>query len=235
MKRALPSVRSPRSMLLALLLIVPALSSQNAFAQNPAPAAEGSEAMIERLVERVSTELDVLYKARRIEDRAALEQLIRTEIVPHIDQQRLTRRVFRQYWQKVVDAGRQEDAQQRVIQSLVRTYAVALSSYSGDTLSVVSVHEEGAKSRARTRIRRPNGQIMEVDFSLGNKSGRWLIDDMAVDGIVVTLTLFNAVRPVLEEQGLDAALNTIQETDTAAAQAQPGDKKQPGSGAKPSQ
>ena len=181
---------------------------------NTALAADNSDAVMKRLIERVSTELDKLYKAHRIEDRAALEQLIRNEIVPNIDQQRLTQRVFRHYWREIVQAGKQNDAHQRVMNSLVRTYAVALSSYSGDTLSVVSVNEEGAKSTAKTRIRRPNGQTIQVDFSLGNANGSWQINDMAVDGIVVSLTLFNAMKPVWEQQGMDAALNTINEVDT---------------------
>src|SRR5690606_11597418 len=186
-----------------------------ATAQAETKTGETSETVVKQLIAQVSGELQALYQAKRIEDRAALEQLIRSQIVPHIDSERLTQRVFRQLWPQVVQAGRAEDAQQRVIESLVRTYAVALSSYSGDKLSVISVSEQGEKSRARTRIRRPNGQIMQVDFSLGNKSGQWLINDMAVDGIVVSLTLFNAIKPIFEQQGLEAALNTIRETDTA--------------------
>jgi|GEM_PF-814113 len=185
----------------------------------PAFAADTSETVIKQLIEHVSGELDKLYKARRIDDRAALEQMIRSEIVPHIDQQRLTQRVFRQFWSQIVKAGKQDDAQQRVINSLVRTYAVALSSYSGDTLNVISVNEEGAKSSARTRIRRPNGQMIQVDFALGNNSGTWLINDMSVDGIVVSLTLFNAIKPIFEQQGMDAALNAVSEVDTTKADA----------------
>lgn len=177
-------------------------------------AADSSETVIKQLIEHVSGELDKLYKAHRIEDRPALEQMIRNEILPQIDQQRLTQRVFRQFWPQIVKAGKQDDAQQRVMNSLVRTYAVALSSYSGDTLSVVSVNEEGAKSTAKTRIRRPNGQMIQVDFALGNNTGKWLINDMAVDGIVVSLTLFNAIKPVFEQQGMDAALNAVSEVDT---------------------
>lgn len=180
-------------------------------------AEDGSAVVVKQLIEHVSSELDKLYKANRIGDRAAIEQMIRAEIVPHIDQQYLTRRVFRQFWPQIVQAKREDDAQQRVIESVVRTYAVALSSYSGDTLSVISVAEADKKSTARTRIRRPNGQVIQVDFSLSNNSGQWLINDMAVDGIVQSLTLFNAIKPIWEQQGLDAALNAVREKDIAPA------------------
>lgn len=182
-------------------------------------AADTSETVVKQLIDKVSSELDKLYKAHRIDDRAALEQMIRNEILPRIDQQRLTQRVFRQFWPQIVKAGKQDDAQRRVMNSLVRTYAVALSSYSGDTLSVVSVNEDGAKSSAKTRIRRPNGQMIQVDFALGNNTGAWLINDMAVDGIVVSLTLFNAIKPIFEQQGMDAALNAVSEVDTTKADA----------------
>lgn len=182
--------------------------------------AEDSAAVIKQLIARVGGELNTLYKADRIGDRAAIEQMIRAEIVPHIDQEYLARRVYRQFWQQLVQAGRQQDATQRVIESVVRTYAVALSSYSGDTLSVISVNEDGAKSTARTRIRRPNGQTIQVDFSLSNKSGKWLINDMAVDGIVQSLTIFNAIKPVWEQQGMEAGLNAVRERDTPPSQQQ---------------
>lgn len=182
-------------------------------------ADDSSATVIKQLIERVSGELDTLYKANRIDDRRAIEQMIRAEIVPHIDQQYLARRVFRQFWPQIVQAGREQDAQQRVIESLVRTYAVALSSYSGDTLSVISVNEDGKKSTARTRIRRPNGQLIQVDFSLSNNTGTWLINDMAVDGIVESLTLFNAIKPIWEQQGMDAGMNAVRERDTAPANA----------------
>ncbi len=204
-----PSLFWIRLAILASLALTPAI----------ARAADSAEIVMQRLIAQVSTDLNQLYKANRIEDRPALEQLIRNDILPSIDRQRLTQRVFRQLWPQITAAGKQADAQDRVISSLVRTYAVALSSYSGDTLTVVAVNEEGAKGTAKTRIRRPNGQTIQVDFSLGNaatgsNSGTWLINDIAVDGIVVSLTLFNAIKPIWEKDGMEAALNAVSEVDT---------------------
>lgn len=178
-----------------------------------AHAADSAEATVRQLIQQVSTDLDKLYKEKRIGDRAALEQLIRTDILPSIDQQRLTQRVFRHFWPQITAAGKQADAQDRVTSSLVRTYAVALSSYNGDTLTVVKVTEEGDKGTAKTRIRRPSGQTIQVDFALGRKNDQWLINDLSVDGIVVSFTLFNAIKPVFEKEGLEAALNAVSEVD----------------------
>ena len=192
-----------------LLLVLTLFGTQSAFAES------GSEVVVKQLVDRVSTQLDKLYKENRIDDRGAIEQMIRTEIVPHIDKEYLARRVFRQFWRDIVAAGKQQDAEQRVIDSVVRTYAVALSSYSGDTLQVISVNEEGNKSTARSRIRRPNGQIIQVDFALSNRTGPWMINDIAVDGIVASLTLYKSIKPIWEEKGMEAALNAVHEADTA--------------------
>lgn len=209
---------NPMSIALRYFFIMLALfSTSSSFAEDATVVTGGSTAVVKQLIDRVSVELDKLYKANRIDDRAAIEQMIRTEIVPHIDEQYLARRVYRQFWAQITQAGKQQDAQQRVIESVVRTYAVALSSYSGDTLSVISVNEEGKKSTARTRIRRPNGQIIQVDFALSNNSGAWLINDMEVDGIVESLTLFNAIKPIWEQQGMEAGLNAVREAEGARA------------------
>jgi ABC-type transporter MlaC component len=205
---AINAIRSRATLFLRLALV--ALLGMS---PGLARAADSAEAAMKKLIEQVSTDLDKLYKEKKIGDRAALEQLIRTDILPNIDQQRLTQRVFRHFWPQIVAAGKQTDAQDRVTSSLVRTYAVALSSYSGDTLTVVKVTEEGAKGSAKTRIRRPNGQTIQVDFSLGNGGGNWLINDLSVDGIVVSYTLFNAIKPIWEKDGMDAALNAVSQVD----------------------
>ena len=192
--------------------LLPVLALAATLAAAPSQAAD-AEATIRSLVQQVSTDLDKLYKAGRINDRAAVEHLINTDIMPTVDKERLTRRVFRQYWKQITEAGREADAQQRVVAAVTRTYAVALSSYSGDTLSVVDVNERKNNTVAKTRIRRPNGQTIQVDFSLTETDGKWLINDMAVDGIVVSLTLFNAMKSVWDTQGMDAALATLATTD----------------------
>lgn len=205
-----PAIAYPFSILRYLVIALALLNAPGSFAEN-------STSVVSQLIDRVGSELDKLYKANRIEDRAAIEQMIRNEIVPHIDRQYLARRVYRQFWQQLVQAGKQQDAQQRVIDSIVKTYAVALSSYSGDTLTVISVKEEGGKSQARTRIRRPNGQTIQVDFLLSNNSGTWLINNMVVDGIDASLTIHNAIKPIWEQQGMDAGLNAVRENANAEA------------------
>lgn len=196
-----PSLLTALMMALALLIA-------------PVAQAADAETTIRDLIARTSSGLDALYQQKRIGDRAAVEQLIDTEIMPFVDGERLTRRVFRHYWPKLVETGKQQEAQRRVLDSLRRTYAVALSNYAGDKLSVVDINERKNTTVARTRIRRPNGQTIQVDFSLNqHQDGRWLIDDMAVDGIRSSLTLFNAIKPVWDSQGVDAALDAIAKAD----------------------
>jgi len=201
------SIAPQQSLLVVLVLALITLIA-------PATRADDAETTVRNLIARTSEGLDQLYKAKRISDRAAIEQLIDAEIMPAVDGERLTRRVFRHYGPKLVEAGKQQEAQRRVLDSLRRTYAVALSSYAGDKLSVVDINTRKNTTVARTRIRRPSGQTIQVDFSLNQHSdGRWLIDDMAVDGIRVSLTLFNAIKPVWDAQGIDAALDAIAKAD----------------------
>ena len=195
------------------LLAALTLSAITVDARAEAPTAD---AAMKELIDRVSADLNALYKANRIEDRAAIEGLIRTDILPSIDKERLSRRVFRQYWAQVEKAGRSNDAQERVMQSLIRTYAAALSGYSGDTISLVSVVPRDKGSVAKTRLRRPSGETIQVDFNVAQVGDVWLINDMAVDGIVVSLTFFNAIKPVWDQQGIDAALNSLADVDVNA-------------------
>jgi ABC-type transporter MlaC component len=192
------------ALLAAVFTLLPVLAAN---------AADDAESVVRDLFEKTSGGLDALYKSNRIGDRSAIEQLIEQEILPSVDGERFSRRVFRHYWPQLVKAGRQQDAQQRVLGAIKRTYAVALSSYSGDTLSVLDINERRNSTVAKTRIRRPNGQTIQVDFSLQERDGRWLIEDMAVDGIVVSLTLFNSMKSVWDTQGMEAALASLATAD----------------------
>lgn len=203
-----PSARLPRLFAAICALGLALLQPGSAHAE---PVA--ADNMVKQLITQVSTDLDQLYQAKRISDKAAVEALIRSDIIPSIDADRLTRRVFRQYWTQIEKAGRAADARDRVLQSLTRTYALALSNYSGDTLSLVSVAPRGNGSIAKTRLRRPTGELIQIDLNLAPVADRWLINDMAVDGIVVSLTFFNAIKPVFDEQGLNAALDTLADVD----------------------
>lgn len=207
----------------ACALLAAALLSSGARADDAAV-----EATTDKLIGAVSSGLDKLYKANRIGDQGALEALIRNEVLPSIDKERLTRRVFRQYWAQVEKAGKAADAQERVMQSLVRTYAVALSGYSGDKLSLVNVVPRDKGSIAKTRLRRPSGETIQIDFNFAQVGDRWLINDMAVDGIVVSLTLFNAIKPIIDQQGLDAALDSLAEVDVNKQGAQQNGEKSTG-------
>lgn len=192
---------------------------------------EAAETAMAALIKQVSAHLDALYKAGRIDDHAAIEQMIRTDILPLIDRQRLTRRVFRHFWPQLVEAGRQDEAEERVINAIVRTYTVALSDYSGDTITLIGVTTQGQRTVAKTRLRRSGGQTIQIDFSLVEPgTAQWRIDDMAVDGIVVSLTLFNAVKSVWDQQGMNAALASVASVDVngqAGASQQDGKPKKP--------
>lgn len=205
----------------ALSLLTLSVDAQAQATIAAATATNTADATMKRLIDNVSADLNTLYKANRIDDRAAIEALIRTDILPSIDKDRLSRRVFRQYWAQVEKAGRASDAQERVMQSLIRTYAAALSGYSGDTISLVSVVPRDKGSVAKTWLRRPTGEMIQVDFSIAQVGDQWLINDMAVDGIVISLTFFNAIKPVWDQQGIDAALNSLADVDVNAESKNP--------------
>lgn len=165
---------------------------------------------IEVLIDQVTQALDELREEERLGDRAAINQLIERDILPAVDQERLARRVFRQYWSEVESAQRQSDAIEGVMDSLTRTYALALANYDGQRIELVDTRERGSMTLARTRIQRERSSPVQVDFALiQSEDGEWHIADMAIDGVVVSSTLHNSVRSVWQNQGMDEALSSL--------------------------
>lgn len=143
-----------------------------------------------------------------LQDDAYLDKVIDELILPHIDQEYLSRRVFHPRWDDIAEANKADLAQEAVISSLRRTYRVALNAYNGQTIDIGNSRDKPAFSVVRVKVHTNNNAHL-MDFALRQTEGEWRVFDLSVDGVVFSKTLNGSIRRNLESDDVDSVINAI--------------------------
>ena len=106
-------------------------------------------------------------------------------LLPHVDVQGMSRSVLgRQVWNKI-SAQEKRDFTDAFTKLVVRTYAVPLAEYSGETVKFMPVR--GANNsrfiQVKSIVYRPSGQKIPLNYSLVAKKDEWKVYDLSVDGV----------------------------------------------------
>lgn len=113
---------------------------------------------------------------------AARRQALRaiTESVFHWDE--MARRSLGPHWQNRSDAERREFV--NLFRDLIeQAYGSKIALYSGERVAFVGDSVEGDQATVRTRITTRQGKDVPVDYRMTRKDSRWLIYDVAVEGV----------------------------------------------------
>ncbi|MGH1460491.1 MAG: MlaC/ttg2D family ABC transporter substrate-binding protein [Neptuniibacter sp.] len=143
-----------------------------------------------------------------LEDEAYLDAVIDEHILPHVDNEYLSRRVFHPRWDDIATANKSAEAQNAIISSLRRTYRVALTSYNGQKIEIGKSRDKAKYSVVRAKVY-TNNNIHLMDFALRLADGEWRVFDLSVDGVVFSKTLNGSIRRNLENDDVDSVINAI--------------------------
>lgn len=155
------------------------------FVSNFALAAESSPVpMLESTADNIISTLNKNKESLK-SDPQIVNKAITAYLLPHVDIQGMTRSVLgRQTWMKMSNDER-KDFTLAFTKLVVRTYAVPLAEYSGETVRFIPIRGE-INSRfiqVKSIISRTNGQKIPLNYSLVAKKEGWMIYDLSVDGV----------------------------------------------------
>jgi phospholipid transport system substrate-binding protein len=115
---------------------------------------------------------------------AALEQLLSEGI----DARRIGRFVLGKYGRRASDAQRAE-FDRLFAAGIVATYSRHLGSYAGEALEVRGAKPRGERGAiVSSRIIRPGGPTVSVEWRLRDDAGTWRIVDVVIEGVSMALT-----------------------------------------------
>ena len=101
--------------------------------------------------------------------------------------------------------------QQRVVEAFAHyvsaTYADRFDTYSGEQFQVLGQQPYGEQAIVQTRIVKPNGEPVVVNYLMRDNGGEWQIGDVYLSGMISQLaTQRSEFQSILRRQGVDGLI-----------------------------
>ncbi|MHB1528127.1 MAG: MlaC/ttg2D family ABC transporter substrate-binding protein [Acidiferrobacteraceae bacterium] len=192
--------------LIVLLVVFQMFGAVSAFAANAANP--------ETLVHQKTVQILSLLQKNRTEyqrDPAKLYAMVQERVLPYFDFDLMSRWVLGRYWQQATPQQRQAFVQQfRAL--LVRTYATALLSYSGQKIVYLPFRGnlKGQTVSVRTVVQQDNGSPeIPVDYSFNKEPGGWKVYDVSIDRVSLVTNYRMTYANKIQAQGLPALISSM--------------------------
>lgn len=146
----------------------------------------------------------------------ALHDLVRTKLLPHVDEERVAQWILGRNWRAA-----SAEQQQRFIDAftglLLRTYATALREYDSQEIRYLPAGAaQGDTAVVRTQIVRPDGPPVGVDYKLTRRSGSWKVYDVAIESVSMVVTYRAEYASIIQRDGLDGLIARLEARATGA-------------------
>ena len=190
-----------RMTLLVAAVVLMALAGSGARAADPADAGAFLADLNHRFGEQLAA-TDIAPEERERRFGALLEQTLNIEIIGRF--------VLGRYWRRASDEERKAfiEAFQRAI---VRRFLPLLTEYSGGQLRVGRVRPDPrnpALSTVTSRLLRPQGEPVRVEWRIRREDGRYRIVDVVAEGVSIAITLRSEYSSFIRRHGGDVGALT---------------------------
>ena len=176
----------------------------------PAMADGSASDTIKRASERMLSALES-QRAAVERDPTKIYGMVDEILVPHFDFQKITRAAVGKPWTEASPA--QQQALTKSFQELlIRTYAKALLSYSGEEIRFLP-EKQGPKSTVvvPTEVRDPrSAETVPIEYRLYKKGGSWKVFDVKIDAISLVENYHQMFKPRLRRKnGVDGLIDDL--------------------------
>jgi phospholipid transport system substrate-binding protein len=152
-------------------------------------------------------------------DPTVIHQAVERYLLPHVDVTGMSRSVLgRNEWNQA-SAAEKKEFTTAFTQLVVRTYSTPLAEYSGETVKFLPQQASTAGSRfsrVNSVIKRPNGQVIPLSYSLVLKDGSWKVYDLSVEGVSLLQSFRNQFSQALQKSSMKALISQMQHHKVAA-------------------
>ena len=119
-------------------------------------------------------------------------------------------------WRKL-SAEQKEEFNTGFKMLLLRTYAVALSKYTDQTIKVLPMKkQEGRIVTVKTEITQPSSQPINVNYALSNSTGKWLVIDLIIEGVSMITNYRSQFASSIRKNGINGLLKELDDKNNAA-------------------
>jgi phospholipid transport system substrate-binding protein len=135
--------------------------------------------------------------------------LIEEYVLPHFDFNRMSQWVIGKYWREATPEQRARfTAEFRSL--LVRTYAVALTKYSDQTIEFHPVNAaDQSQVTVKTEIIATTGPPVPMEYRMYRRKGEWKVFDVTIDGVSLVSTYRSSFAAEIRRSGLDKLIEDL--------------------------
>ncbi|MEA3278883.1 MAG: ABC transporter substrate-binding protein [Pseudomonadota bacterium] len=182
------------------------------FANSVFAAGESASAVVRDTSERM---LAALEKRRSDVDRnpQLIYGLVDDILVPRFDFEKITQGALgKQNWSKASPQQR-KDLTNGFREVLIRTYAKALLSYSGEDIRYLPEKPGSRPSSVTvsTEVREPGAPPVPVDYRLYRKSGAWKVFDVVIDNVSLVSNYRSSFNAQIRKGGIDGLIRRLED------------------------
>jgi phospholipid transport system substrate-binding protein len=144
------------------------------------------------------------------EDPARARALVEEFITPHVDLKGFSKLVLGKHWRRATPVQRQQFlAQFHTL--ILRTYATAVTTYTGIEVVYMPIREETRPNFAtvRTVIPRADGEGVKVNYRLHCRNNIWKLFDVNIAGVSMVTTYRSAFSAEIKRSGLDGLIKAL--------------------------
>jgi phospholipid transport system substrate-binding protein len=203
-----------RTALILATLLLPAALVGAAYAAEAVPG-PGPQELIETTARKLLEALDA-DRERAKSDPGHVRKLVDEILLPHFDTDYSARLVLGKHWRTATPVQRERfvDA---FYKSLLRNYGSALAAFTADRLKVLPFRGDLATGHAtvRTEVRRGNGQVVPVNYTLHSTPGGWKAWDVTIEGISYVRNFRNDVGAEVDQTGLPALIERLEKENAS--------------------
>jgi phospholipid transport system substrate-binding protein len=144
-------------------------------------------------------------------DPRLIYQLVDQIVVPNFDFERITRSAVGRYWRKAKAAQRTALVNE-FQQLLVRTYAKALLTYSGQEIHYLPLRpgRKPGSVTVHTEVSEGGAPPIPIDYRLYLKDGVWKVYDVTIDGISLVANYRSSFAAEIRRNGIDGLIQVLQ-------------------------
>ena len=202
--------------LLAVLALPQARADQGtAGAATAAIVDTGPSELIDAVAQSMLRELDA-HRAEYRQEPAKINSLVDRILLPHFDTDYSARLVLGRHWTSATPAQRQRFVD-GFYHSLLTNYGAALLDFTGDRLKVLPYKGDPAATNVtvRTQVRKNDGTLVAVNYSLHRTAKGWMAWDVAIEGISYVKSFRDDFSAEIEASGVDALIARLEKQSTA--------------------
>ena len=154
-------------------------------------------------------------------DVSRIQGLVDTQVMPHVDFQRMTAATVGKAW-KTATPEQKEKLQAEFKTLLIRTYAGALTKVNPQTTVELKPSRNAAEDTdvtVRTAIKGTGGDPIEIDYKLEKQPAEWKIFDVNVLGVWLVDQYKSSFAQQVASNGIDGLISALVAKNKAPAAA----------------